>query len=78
MHLQAIPTEIASRRVERGLNKSELARIAKVNQCLVSRAEQGGRLSPKTAKALAGALDSKVLELFVIIESNSNNEQEST
>ncbi len=68
MSITAKPLEIARRRVERGWDKSSLARAAKVNHCLVSRAEQGGGVSPATAKAIADALDAPVLEIFQLSE----------
>lgn len=68
MNITAKPLEITRRRVERGWDKSCLARAAKINHCLISRAEQGNGVSPATAKAIADALESTVFELFQLTE----------
>ena len=62
--ITAKSSEIIRRRVERGWDKSCLARAAKVNHCLISRAEQGKSVSPATAKAIADALETSVFDLF--------------
>jgi len=68
MNIVAKPFEIARRRIERGWDKSSLAKEAKINHSLVSRAEQGNGVSPTTAKAIADALQAPVFELFELAE----------
>lgn len=68
MSITAKTLEIARRRVERGWDKSGLARAAKINHSLISRAEQGKGVSPATAKAIADALESPVFDLFQLNE----------
>ncbi len=68
MSITAKPLEIARRRVERGWDKSSLAREAKINHSLISRVERGNGVSAATAKAIADALETPVFELFQLSE----------
>ena len=56
MVLYANGRAIATKRIGRGWDKSVLAKKAGLNHSIVVRAEQGRRISPASATALADAL----------------------
>lgn len=48
----------------RRLSQDDVARLAGIDQALVSRAERGVRISSRTRAAIAAALDVSEAELF--------------
>jgi transcriptional regulator with XRE-family HTH domain len=70
MGILAKGNEITKRRIERGWDKSTLAKRANLNHSLIVRVEKAKTVSPASAKAIADALDSSVFELFELSGSN--------
>jgi DNA-binding XRE family transcriptional regulator len=54
------------KRIENGWNKTDLARMAKVNHSVIARAEQGKGVSPNVAKRIADCFNETVLNIFEI------------
>lgn len=64
--LKANTQILAEKRILKGWGKSDLAKAAGLSHSVVVRAEQGMSTSPKTAKAIADALQAPLTELFII------------
>lgn len=64
--LYAKTKELTEQRVSKGWSKTELAKKSKVLHSSIVRAEQGCSVSPKSAKAIADALEMPVLDLFTV------------
>ena len=54
-------------RLEKGLDRSSLAKMCGVSHAIIVRIEQGAGTSPKTAKSISDVLGKPVNELFDFI-----------
>ncbi len=64
---------LMEKRIKTGLSKSDLARNAEMNHSVICRVENGGSISPKSAKAICEALGEEFETLFEI-EPRKGNE----
>ena len=65
---------IIKARIEAGLNKTDIAKMANIPHSSVIRAEQGGGVRPKTAIGISKALGMDFDELFTIKTSGTDGE----